>query len=116
VASRIFNFMVRTLFKVKIRDTQCGAKVVTKEAMQAVFPHLGLTRWAFDVDLLFKLRRAGFRIIEHPTIWHDVAGSKINIPKASLEMTLAICRLRLLYSPFKWVVTIYDHTIGRIRS
>ncbi len=116
IVSRIFNCMVRTLFKVKIQDTQCGAKVVTHEAMHTVLPHLGLTRWAFDVDLLFKLRRAGYRIVEHPTVWHDVAGSKINIPRASLEMTLAIFRLRLLYSPFKWIVTVYDHTIGRLRK
>lgn len=114
VASRIFNRMVRILFKVKIHDTQCGAKLLTREAMEAVLPQLGLTRWAFDVDLLFKLRRAGYRIVEHPTVWHDVAGSKINIPRASLEMTLAICRLRLIYSPFKWVVTVYDQTVGRL--
>ena len=115
IASRIFNVMVRKLFKVKIRDTQCGAKLVKGEAMRKVLPQLGLTRWAFDVDLLFKLRRAGYRIVEHPTVWHDVAGSKINIPRASFEMTLALIRLRLLFSPFKWVVAIYDHTIGRFR-
>lgn len=115
VASRIFNYMVRTLFKVKIRDTQCGAKLLTKDAMQTVLPELGLTRWAFDVDLLFKLRRAGYRIIEHPTVWHDVEGSKLNIARASVDMSLALIRLRLLFSPFKWVVTVYDHTVGRIR-
>ncbi len=114
VASRIFNRMVRTLFKVKIHDTQCGAKLLKREAMEAVLPQLGCTRWAFDVDLLFKLRRAGYRIIEHPTVWHDVAGSKINIPRASLEMTLAIVRLRLLHSPFRWIVAVYDRTIGKL--
>ncbi|HMP74794.1 MAG TPA: glycosyltransferase family 2 protein [Kiritimatiellia bacterium] len=113
VASRIFNFFVRWFFKVKIRDTQCGAKVLTREAVQAVLPEIGITRWAFDVDLLFKLRRAGFRIVEHPTTWHDIGGSQLNISKASAEMFVAIVRLRLLYSPFKWVVDLYDHTLGR---
>lgn len=108
VASRIFNFLVRFFFKVRISDTQCGAKIINAEAMRAVLPKLGLTRWAFDVDLLFQLRRAGYRIIEHPTVWRDVAGSKLNVARASMEMFLAICRLRLLYSPFKWIVTIYD--------
>lgn len=113
VASRIFNFFVRWFFKVQIRDTQCGAKVLTREAVQAVLPDIGITRWAFDVDLLFKLRRARFRIVEHPTTWHDVGGSQLRIGRASLEMFVAIARLRLLYSPFKWVVDLYDHTIGR---
>lgn len=114
VASRLFNAMVRALFKLKISDTQCGAKLMKREAVQKVMPHLGETRWAFDVDLLFQLRRAGCRIIEWPTTWRDVGGSRLRIVRVSTEMFLAICRLRLLYSPFRWVVTAYDQTIGRV--
>ena len=113
VASRIFNFLTRVLFGLRLTDTQCGAKVLTREACQAILPHLGITQWAFDVDLLFQLRRAGFSIKEIPTVWHDVAGSKIQVGKASTEMVLALTRLRLLYSPFRWVVVgLYDRYIG----
>jgi glycosyltransferase involved in cell wall biosynthesis len=108
IASRIFNQLVKLLFKVQITDTQCGAKLMRAEAMRAILPKLGCTRWAFDVDLLFQLRRAGYRIVEWPTVWRDVAGSKINIPKASLEMFVAIVRLRMLYSPLAWVVRLYN--------
>ncbi len=113
IASRIFNSLVRTLFSVKITDTQCGAKVLSRKALDAVLPRIGLTRWAFDVDLLFQIRRAGFRIEERPTVWHDVGGSRLKVGRASTEMFIAIVRLRLLYSPFKWVVTVYDKTVGR---
>ncbi len=112
VASRIFNFFVRLFFKVKIKDTQCGAKVLTRAAVQAVLPNIGITRWAFDVDLLFKLRRAGYRIVEWPTTWHDRGGSQLKIGRASLEMFVAIVRLRLLYSHFRFVVDFYDVTLG----
>ncbi len=112
-ASRIFNFLVRTLFGLPITDTQCGAKIIRREAVQDILPRLGLTRWAFDVDLLFQLRRAGYRIVEAPTEWHDVGGSQLRIGKASLEMFLAIVRLRLLHSPFAWVVSTYDKSLGR---
>ncbi len=113
IASRIFNFLVRFYFKVQISDTQCGAKVIQGRAIQEILPKLGLTHWAFDVDLLFQLRRAGFRIIEHPTVWHDVAGSQLRVGRAALEMFLAITRLRLLHSPFRWIVRAYDLTLGR---
>ncbi len=112
-ASRVFNALVRLLFKVDIRDTQCGAKVLTRQAVADVLPHIGITRWAFDVDLLFKLRRAGHQIIEWPTTWHDKGGSQLRMGKASLEMFIAIVRLRLLYSPLRWVVGLYDVTLGR---
>lgn len=113
VASRIFNFFVRLFFKVKIKDTQCGAKVLTRAAVQAVLPTVGITRWAFDVDLLFKLRRAGYAIVEWPTIWHDRGGSQLKVGRASLEMFVAIVRLRLLYSPLRFIVDIYDVSLGR---
>lgn len=114
IASRIFNALVRYVFKLKISDTQCGAKLMRRDALQVVLPRLGLTRWAFDVDLLFQLRRGRFAIIEWPTTWHDVGGSQLKVGRASLEMFVAITRLRLLYSPLKWIVTLYDMTWGRM--
>lgn len=113
IASRIFNRLVRIFFGLKITDTQCGAKLVRREALRAALPHLGITRWAFDVDLLFQLRRLGYAVTERPTVWRDAAGSRLNVPRASMEMFIAICRLRLLYSPFRWVVHLYDRTLGR---
>lgn len=113
-ASRTFNFLVRHLFKLNITDTQCGAKLMTAEAWRAIVPHIGLTRWAFDVDMLFKTRRAGYPIAEIPTTWSDVAGSRLRIVRVSFQMFLALCRLRLLYSPFSWVVTLYDRLLGRV--
>ncbi|MDD2239090.1 MAG: glycosyltransferase family 2 protein, partial [Kiritimatiellae bacterium] len=112
--SRVFNCLVRTLFKLHITDTQCGAKLMTANAWQAIVPHIGLTKWAFDVDMLFKTRRAGYRIVEIPTTWRDVGGSKLRIGRVSFQMLLAIVRLRLLYSPLSWVVTLYDRLLGRV--
>lgn len=108
VASRAFNMMVRILFGLRLTDTQCGAKLLRREAVITILPHLGVTQWAFDVDLLFQLKRAGFKIKEIPTIWRDVAGSKILIGRASLEMFLTLVRLRLVYSPFRRVINLYN--------
>jgi glycosyltransferase involved in cell wall biosynthesis len=114
VASRVFNFLVRQLFKLRITDTQCGAKLMTAEAWRAIVPHIGLTKWAFDVDMLFKTRRARYPIKEIPTTWSDIGGSKLRVGRVSFQMFLAICRLRLLYSSLRWVVTLYDRLLGRV--
>ncbi|MEI7435917.1 MAG: glycosyltransferase [bacterium] len=110
-ASRLFNRLTNLMFGLRLTDTQCGAKLMRREALLNVLPHLGITRWAFDVDLLFQLRRAGFSVDEVPTRWHDVEGSKVQVGRASAEMLAALIRLRLIYSPFRWVVTLYDRTI-----
>ena len=114
MASRIFNSLVRTLFKLHITDTQCGAKLMTAAAWHAIVPTIGITRWAFDVDMLFKTRRAHYPIREIPTTWRDVSGSKVELARASFQMFLAICRLRMIYSPLRFVVRAYDRLLGRI--
>ena len=113
LASRVFNMLVGWFFKLKFSDTQCGAKLFRSEALRDVLAKLGITRWAFDVDMLFQLHCAGYQVIEIPTTWHDVDGSKVRVMRTSLDMFFAISRLRLLYSPLRWVVTIYDRLVSR---
>ena len=112
VASRLFNTMVNVMFGFRVSDTQCGAKLFRRDVIKLIIPKLGITQWAFDVDMLFHVRRKGFSIIEIPTVWRDAEGSKVRVVKASLEMTIALIRLRLVYSPFKWVVTLYNRMNG----
>ena len=107
-ASRAFNLLIRILFGLHYHDTQCGCKLFRRKAVQRILPSLGMTRWAFDVDLLYHLKRHGYRVKEIPTVWRDRVGSSIHVPKVSLEMLLAIIRLRLLYSPFRFLVGIYN--------
>ena len=108
IASRIFNALVRVMFGFRVHDTQCGAKLFHRDALEAILPHLAITRWAFDVDMLFHVRKAGYRIDEVPTVWRDAAGSKLEVGRVSVEMALAMVRLRLLNSPFHWIVDLYN--------
>jgi hypothetical protein len=100
--------MVNLFFGFRVHDTQCGAKLLTREAVDKVLPEIGITKWAFDVDMLFCVRRHGYVIREIPTVWRDAAGSKVQVGRASAEMALAMIRLRLLYSPFKGAVFFYN--------
>jgi hypothetical protein len=54
---------------------------------------------AFDINLLYALKRAGLRVLEVPTEWTDKIGSKVTLGKTSLTMLLSVIRLRLIYSP-----------------
>jgi glycosyltransferase involved in cell wall biosynthesis len=103
-ASRVFHFIVQLLFRLKIHDTQCGAKVMKREAVEKIHPYLRIADMAFDINLLVALKRAGFRILEVPTEWTDQAGSKVVLFHSSLTMLLSTLRVRLIYSPFyKWL-------------
>jgi hypothetical protein len=108
--------MIRILLLLPYKDTQCGAKLFKREAVDNIWNDLGLTRWACDPDMLFQLKRKGYKVKEFPTVWSDKAYSKINFMKAGPKMALAIIRLRLLYSPFKFVVKAYDIIMKKVRA
>ena len=100
-ASRVFHFIVRSLFwRMNIRDTQCGAKVMKREVAEKVHPALRIADMAFDINLLHSIQRAGFKILEVPTEWTDQVGSKVTLARSSLTMLLSVIRVRLIYSPF----------------
>jgi glycosyltransferase involved in cell wall biosynthesis len=99
-ASRVFHIIVELLFQMHIRDTQCGAKVMRRPAVEAVHSALRIADMAFDINLLFALKRHGFKILEIPTEWTDKIGSKVNLFRTSLTMFLSVLRVRLIYSPF----------------
>ena len=103
-ASRVFHVIVQFFFRLNIRDTQCGAKVMKRAVVEKIHPYLRIADMAFDINLLVSIRRAGFRILEVPTEWTDQAGSKVVLFRSSLAMFLSALRVRLIYSPFyRWL-------------
>jgi hypothetical protein len=82
-----------------LRDTQCGAKVMRREAVDKVHSSLRIADMAFDINLLYSLKRAGYRILEVPTEWTDKIGSKVTLVGTSLVMFLSVVRIWLIYSP-----------------
>ncbi len=103
-ASRVFHLIVELLFGMHIRDTQCGAKVMHRKAVEAIHPSLRIADMAFDINLLYSLKHAGYRVLEVPTEWTDKIGSKVTLFRTSLTMFLSVIRIRLIYSPFyRWL-------------
>lgn len=98
-ASRAFHLIVQVLFRMNLHDTQCGAKVMRREAVEKVHSSLRIADMAFDINLLYSLKRAGYHIREVPTEWTDKIGSKVTLVGTSLVMFLSVVRIWLIYSP-----------------
>ena len=104
--SRGFHAIVQALFWMNFQDTQCPAKVMRRTVVETILPALRIADLAFDVNLLYVLKRAGFTIREVPTEWTDKVGSKVtqSLLRSSVVMFLSVVRLRLVYSPFyRWL-------------
>ncbi len=102
--SRGFNFLVRTLFLMNFRDTQCGAKLFKRKVIEKIVKEINITQWAFDVNLLYLCKKRKFRIKECKTIWEDKGDSKLNVTKVPFQMFSGVIRLRLINSVFEPVL------------
>jgi glycosyltransferase involved in cell wall biosynthesis len=99
-ASRVFHRIVELFFRMHLKDTQCGAKVVRREPIEKIHSALRIADMAFDINLLYSLKHEGYSVLEVPTEWTDKIGSKVTLGRTSLVMLLSVLRLRLVYSPF----------------
>jgi hypothetical protein len=75
-----YQMLVRSLFRLNVRDTQVGAKVFRREMLTTVTPLLVVKRWAFDLEVLAVGAEFGFdRIVEVPVeIGYRFSGTGIN--------------------------------------
>ena len=67
--SRFFNWVVRTLFGIRVMDTQCGFKGFTAAAAKTIFARVGSAGFAFDVEVLLIAERRELPIIEIPVTY-----------------------------------------------
>ncbi len=114
ILSRAGNFVVRILFMMNYKDTQLGAKVLKRNAIKSILPELGITNWAFDIDLLYTLKRKGFKTKEFPTLWEEKSDSKLNIKRDSTRFFFAALRLRMLNSHARRFWQIISPIAGRV--
>ncbi len=95
VSSRVFSWVVNALFGLGVRDTQCGAKVFRREPLRAVLPSLTCSGYEFDVELLWRIKAAGYSIREVPVLYRPVGGSKFRLWLGP-TMVARLLRVRLL--------------------
>ncbi|KAM6383664.1 dolichyl-phosphate beta-glucosyltransferase isoform 3-T5 [Alca torda] len=97
-----FHFLVWFLCVKEIRDTQCGFKLLTREAALRTFSALHIERWAFDVELLYIAQRLGIPIAEVAVNWTEIEGSKLVPFWSWLQMGRDLLFIRLRYMTGAW--------------
>jgi dolichyl-phosphate beta-glucosyltransferase len=78
-AGHVFSFLVTCAGLRGVIDTQCGFKAFRAAAAEALFDALETTGFGFDVELLLRARRRGYRVVEVAVNWADQAGSKVGV-------------------------------------
>ncbi|KAF9390246.1 dolichyl-phosphate beta-glucosyltransferase [Podila verticillata] len=109
--SFIRNFLMYSFHKVVyilgirgIDDTQCGFKLFTRSAAQAIFPNMHVEGWVFDIEALMIAQRLGIPIVEVPVTWQEIDGSKVSLMRDSIQMAIDLLIIRLNYIFGIWTI------------
>lgn len=94
---KLFNRILRSLSISHISDTQCGFKLFSQKASEAVFFQAKLNGATFDVELLLIAETAGFSIREEPVEWNNSAESRFKMtPRFAWQVLRELGYLRHL--------------------
>jgi glycosyltransferase AglD len=69
--SRIYNWLVRTTFRDRIYDHQCGVKAFSRSALQTLLPLSKEDSWFWDTEILVLAKQSGLRVEEIPVTWSE---------------------------------------------
>lgn len=79
ILGRIFATFTSNILGVPLYDSQCGAKIFRRDLIPVVFKEKFMTRWLFDVEILFRVKNSEefdiLNVIEVPLDRMVVKGS-----------------------------------------
>ena len=103
IISKTINFIIRKTLGMEINDTQCGAKIMTKEIIEKTFQEKFITKWLFDVEIFMRMKKIyGSKqtqeyILEKPlNRWIHADGSKLSM-KDSIKIVGQIGQIAFRY-------------------
>ena len=117
-AGRVWNLLTRSLLFLPLRDTQAGAKFFRGSVVRPLLKSVTLTNRAFDVGLLYHVRKQGGSVKEMPVAWHHDPATRMPIGRAIPVMFVSLIAVRLLNSPvgkrvpprlIAWFMTEFGH-------
>lgn len=74
---RLGNFIIRLLVVKNIKDTQCGFKLFKQNIAKELFSELQTYRFGFDIEILARAQKKGFKIVEVPITWLHNDNSRV---------------------------------------
>jgi glycosyltransferase involved in cell wall biosynthesis len=95
INSRGFITFIKLLFWTKASDYQCGFKAMTREAAQAILPHVQDGEWFWDTEMLIIAEKGGWKLKEVPVRWVEDPDTRVKFPHDIIKMGSQLVKLRL---------------------
>jgi glycosyltransferase involved in cell wall biosynthesis len=83
--SRVYNWLIRVLFKDRVFDHQIGFKAFSNRLIKGILNECNSTGWFWDTEIIIRSVNSNYRIVEFPVEWKEKKNGK-----GSIKMVTAV--------------------------
>ena len=96
IGSQAYKYVVHGAMGVPtfISDTQCGFKLYRRAVAKDLYSHLITDGFMFDVEIILRALRRGYRILEFPVLWSNDEDTRFDPVKGTLRNFVELTRIR----------------------
>jgi hypothetical protein len=97
LSSRVYNRLIRILFKDHVLDHQIGFKAFSNRLIKDILNECNSTGWFWDTEILIRSMNSNYRFVEFPVAWEEkkngVTSLKM-IAEIGIQNVIGIIRLK----------------------
>lgn len=97
VAAYLFRTFAVHMLNLTVTDPQCGLKVFSRRAAQAIFTRALVDGYAFDSEVTLLVRALDFDLSTVPVTWMNNGSSTVSVCRDTASMIADVIRLRARY-------------------
>lgn len=97
--SRVYNWLIRILFKNNVFDHQIGFKAFSKRLIKDVLDECSSTGWFWDTEIIVRSLNSNYKIVEFPVEWKEKKNGKGSIrmvTNVAIQNVIGIIELKRL--------------------
>jgi dolichyl-phosphate beta-glucosyltransferase len=96
ICSRIFRWIVTRFMGIprNLSDSQCGFKIYRGEIARKLYGECISERFMFDVEIILRATRQGYRICEFPLAWHSDRDTRFRFFRGSFRSLLDLITIK----------------------
>jgi dolichyl-phosphate beta-glucosyltransferase len=97
LGSRLFRFLIVSAMGIPwgVGDTQCGFKLYRAEVARELYGPLFTAGYMFDIEVILRAVKRGYRISGFPVRWTNDADSRLDPIRGTIQILRQLVQIRL---------------------